>query len=235
MENYRMFILKKTIVLSSLLFTATAQSAMITQNGTDISFTYDNATLFGIGTVVGNSISFLPTNFLAESLNGVGPVSLTDTLNVTIESTTAGYTMDMFTLAEVGDYRLDGATASADASAWFLVDSATTSCGGFACSDSAIFSTGALADTAGALAAWNLGGSLDLANTAGWGSDTKVILQLQNNLLATTESLNETAFIQKKKGGIGITVNPVPVPAAVWLFGSGLIGLVGLARRKARS
>ena len=27
-------------------------------------------------------------------------------------------------------------------------------------------------------------------------------------------------------------LNPVPVPAAVWLFGSGLIGLVGLARRK---
>jgi hypothetical protein len=27
-------------------------------------------------------------------------------------------------------------------------------------------------------------------------------------------------------------VNPVPVPAAVWLFGSGLIGLVGVARRK---
>ena len=28
------------------------------------------------------------------------------------------------------------------------------------------------------------------------------------------------------------TVNPVPVPGAVWLFGSGLIGLVGIARRK---
>jgi len=24
----------------------------------------------------------------------------------------------------------------------------------------------------------------------------------------------------------------VPVPAAVWLFGSGLIGLIGIARRK---
>ena len=32
---------------------------------------------------------------------------------------------------------------------------------------------------------------------------------------------------------VAATINPVPVPAAVWLFGSGLIGLVGVARRKA--
>jgi hypothetical protein len=32
---------------------------------------------------------------------------------------------------------------------------------------------------------------------------------------------------------MSITAAVVPVPAAVWLFGSGLIGLVGLARRKA--
>lgn len=29
--------------------------------------------------------------------------------------------------------------------------------------------------------------------------------------------------------------NPVPIPAAVWLFGSGLLGLVAFARRKRRS
>ena len=29
------------------------------------------------------------------------------------------------------------------------------------------------------------------------------------------------------------TASPVPVPAAVWLFGSGLLGLVGVARRRA--
>jgi len=29
-----------------------------------------------------------------------------------------------------------------------------------------------------------------------------------------------------------VDVRPVPVPAAVWLFGSGLLGLVGIARRK---
>lgn len=228
-----MFNLKNTIVLSSLLLATSAQSAPITQYGTDISFTYDDSTLFGTGTVVGNSISFLPVNFSAESLNDAGAVTSTDTLNVIIESTTANYTMSMFTLAETGDYRLDGG-ASADASAWFLVESKTTNCGSFACTDSDIFSTGALADTNGVLTDWSLGGTLDLASTADWGSDTKVTLQLQNNLLVEAASTGDVAFIQKKQGGIGITVNPVPVPAAVWLFGSGLIALVGLARRKTR-
>jgi hypothetical protein len=34
---------------------------------------------------------------------------------------------------------------------------------------------------------------------------------------------------------IDTAVSAVPVPAAVWLFGSGLLGLVGVARRKSRS
>ena len=31
---------------------------------------------------------------------------------------------------------------------------------------------------------------------------------------------------------VSVTVEAIPVPAAVWLFGSGLIGLVGVARKK---
>jgi hypothetical protein len=35
---------------------------------------------------------------------------------------------------------------------------------------------------------------------------------------------------------VGVTeVQPVPVPAAVWFFGSGLLGLIGVARRKLRA
>jgi len=30
-------------------------------------------------------------------------------------------------------------------------------------------------------------------------------------------------------------VSAVPVPAAAWLFGSGLLGLIGVARRQGRS
>jgi hypothetical protein len=32
---------------------------------------------------------------------------------------------------------------------------------------------------------------------------------------------------------ISLQTTPVPVPAAMWLFGSGVFGLIGVARRKA--
>lgn len=33
-------------------------------------------------------------------------------------------------------------------------------------------------------------------------------------------------------GDCSISVNPVPIPAAVWLFGSGLVGMISIGRRK---
>jgi hypothetical protein len=49
------------------------------------------------------------------------------------------------------------------------------------------------------------------------------------------QNYNESdAFYQGFAPGFEGTAyaSPVPVPAAVWLFGSGLIGLIGIARRK---
>ncbi|MCK4708494.1 MAG: VPLPA-CTERM sorting domain-containing protein [Gammaproteobacteria bacterium] len=31
---------------------------------------------------------------------------------------------------------------------------------------------------------------------------------------------------------MNVNASPVPVPAAIWLFGSGLIGLISIARKK---
>ena len=45
--------------------------------------------------------------------------------------------------------------------------------------------------------------------------------------LAASDSTGQLA-----RTDISVFVAPVPVPSAVWLFGSGLLGLVGVARRK---
>ena len=44
-------------------------------------------------------------------------------------------------------------------------------------------------------------------------------------LFTTNTSITSTSFSG--------SITPVPVPAAAWLFGSGLVGLIGVARRKA--
>ena len=48
-------------------------------------------------------------------------------------------------------------------------------------------------------------------------------------------SMHVTGCTDTGTGTDACQVAAVPVPAAVWLFGSGLLGLVGIARRKKRS
>jgi hypothetical protein len=49
-----------------------------------------------------------------------------------------------------------------------------------------------------------------------------IYLALQDAITDGTRKLKTT----------GVALTSVPVPAAAWLFGSGLLGLVGIARRK---
>lgn len=225
---------KYLIGLCGMLAMTTANAAIITQFGTNVKFTYDDSTLFGTGTVVGNNIFFTPDDFKAQSTDG-SPTSVlvNDVLDIVVESTSLGYTMDKFVLHESGDYYRDGAGTSARADANFIVNSNTKNCGFFSlpCKSEILAGTGPLADTGGNFAFWQLGGQIDLADTADWGDDTAVTITLQNNLRAGSTTVGEDAFIQKKNGAIGIQV--VPVPAAVWLFASGILGLVGVARRSA--
>lgn len=53
------------------------------------------------------------------------------------------------------------------------------------------------------------------------------------NVNVVKQILNQNVTVGTATVILGGTATVVPVPAAVWLFGSGLIGLVGVARRRA--
>ena len=217
--------IKQTLALVGLTLSVSANAAQVTTNGDDVRFTYDDSTLYGTGSVVGNAILFTPTDFVAQSTNG-GIVTATEMLNLHIEVINVGTSMSFFQLIELGDYFLEGAGATAQAGGVFEVSSNNN-----AFSDSENFDAGTLS-AQGSLTEWDTTAMISLSNTFGWQSDTDVDVDITNILTATTTSLGEQSLVQKKLGGVGLEVTLVPVPAAAWLFGSALIGLAGIKRKK---
>jgi hypothetical protein len=72
----------------------------------------------------------------------------------------------------------------------------------------------------------SLGSSYNLYGVTGGGTATdKILLTTLGSVSLTASGLSFTA------GGTA----PVPLPAAVWLLGSGLVGLAGVGRRKAKA
>lgn len=55
---------------------------------------------------------------------------------------------------------------------------------------------------------------------------------LSTNSSGLQSGFNVDTIYGTAGGDFAQYTNPIPVPAAVWLFGSGLLGLVGIARRK---
>jgi hypothetical protein len=103
--------------------------------------------------------------------------------------------------------------------------------------------------TTGALDAWTTGSDSNwtpgtpgtvsgsgsgTALTGGAGTWTGTVVNF-GNVGAAWTAFDGTPYSEKFNvtlNGVAAVVPEVPVPAAVWLFGSGLIGLVGVARRK---
>lgn len=77
--------------------------------------------------------------------------------------------------------------------------------------------------TAGDIAIINLNLS-DVLNTPGF------YLQHADNEVGPNFDLSESVYYWSE-----LTFSPIPVPAAIWLFGSGLVGLIGLGHRKKKA
>jgi hypothetical protein len=101
--------------------------------------------------------------------------------------------------------------------------------------DIASFATAGILNTIGTANLSNInytGSNSDLLAllNAGSGINTATFQFTTPTSLTTLFTTRSTVTSTSFSGSI----SPVPVPAAVWLFGSGLLGLVGVARRKRR-
>ena len=81
------------------------------------------------------------------------------------------------------------------------------------------------------------GWQLDLATLIIDPNSTTDKLKLSGTGLLSGNGFDATpatwTFSAQNAASYSMSITAVPVPAAVWLFGSGLIGLAGIARRKA--
>jgi hypothetical protein len=198
------------------------------QSVTESSTTNPGEPLFG-GTlgpiVVGDQLYFFPNTFASSSSNGSADTT-SGTLQMTLTAT-SGYLQEV-RISEVGDYSLTGeGGVGTQAHISGLLTVTPLGPGGVQTDfESEIYQLPS--DSSGPV-------SLEWVILFSIPYPTMAILNFNNNLQTSSEeSPFTTAFIQKKVvdgPSIGISVNPIPVPGAIWLLGSGLITLLGVRRR----
>lgn len=225
--------------LSGALFLTTlmspAQAALVApQCGPTICYVWDDEQLaidsLGDPMIAGDQAFFTPANFRAESANGTPAIDI-ESANFIFskiyshdgsEAEGSGLEIGLITVEESGDYRIDGGD-SVDVT---LRLQATNLASAEMTTVTEIFA--ATADTGGLSPEWELMAMID-PTVSFVEFANRINLGVQNTLTASTDADGEFAFIQKK---FVLTVSTVvPVPAAVWLFASGL-GLLGWLRRR---
>lgn len=204
-----------------------AQAAML--EGDRVWFSFDDSLtgLFGSASVAGDTLSFNPTEFKATAA-GTGIVTVSGTTPLITITAKPSFVLEDLALLEQGNYfRIEsgGGTTLVGAGGQFIVNNVAhpVTAGGLTdyLTVDDVTSTGLTTSSWIALADVGVSG-------------TAATVKVQNILLAgITEGL-EAAFIEKGLVSIevGAEIGVVPVPAAVWLFGSALLGLSLVSRRR---
>ncbi|QSB01939.1 hypothetical protein JWZ98_02975 [Methylomonas sp. EFPC1] len=228
------------------IFSGSASAALISLDGNGFTAIYDdtNLGLFGAPTLSGdgNSVLFSPLNFKAQATGTQGTVFTNSNVQFDIRPD-ANLSLSGVSLVENGDYRLVNRSGSitlapsVDASGqlrltnlWNGVDHIATNFSAGPLTDSCATSSGC------PLSTWSASATLN--TPVAWGN-ADVRVRIQNDLTAESFNVGDSALIEKKQSSQSLVFTPfveggstaVPVPGAVWLFGSALAGLIGLRRK----
>ncbi len=176
-----------------------------------------------------DTLEFDPDAFIAESLNGLSGIGGSVTTNATFQfdrvfANDGASAIVLLQVLELGDYEIETGDRVAADLVLFGTENSFTGLFPDTITDSDSFD--ATADTGSSPVIWSLSAGINPSALLENAQDIQVLIQ--NTLLADTDADGERAFIQKK---LTFTAAVVPVPAAVWLFGSAL-GLLAWVRRR---
>lgn len=211
-----------------------ASADMLVGENFDVIYNPATVGLFGAPTIGGNTVFFTPTDFKAESLNGAGTFTSSQTVSFDIVPH-ANYKVTGSNLIERGDYLLRNASSRVDVQGQLR---------GFAIGNPTLEVTDSIV-ASGPMSVlnvstnWTATSFLNLTNLLA--VHTGYRITIENILIAHTDPNAagiRQALIEKKFIGdaVGLqffgTVNAVPEPQtyALFLAGFGLLGFV--ARRR---
>lgn len=208
-----------------------AAAATVSECGPSICYEYDDQQdaleWFGAPTLVGDEMRFLPGNFVAQSLDGTtGLVSAVFVFDRVY--TQSGANFDSINIREIGDYEISNGGPDAAVSGDLFV-LAASNVNPLDCQCGVTDSFDASGDSGG-IQLWEMNAEVT-PSAVFTGVANDIALSIQNTLTASTvdTDLSDVAWIQKK---FVITGSVIPLPPALWLFGSAVAGLGWLRRRK---
>ena len=183
---------------------------------------HNDTNLFGSPTVVGNQFIFTPSNFIANSNNGVsGTAHDTTQVDITLNP---GFVLQQINVFELGDYQISGA-GSVNAGGTLvltdLINGGLPSFGSLITNPAMPVST----PTAGA-AIWT--GSA----TAALGPNTTSFRLTLDNILNALSAQGGASFIEKKFASGVVVEIIIPEPATLGLLAVGAPMILARRRRK---